>query len=183
MIAVRKIDKSAETARNEVAPAQPSLARRVSKVVAAVGMALVWLMLLSPLDIGGPVGIVWVSGTSMEPGLHTGDLVITYQRASYQVDDIVAFEIPEGGVVIHRIIEVTPEDLYVFQGDNRAHADPWALPADAILGELVIDIPKAARVAGFLTQPIALAAMVTAIAALALFPTPAAAVPHYQSKY
>ena len=125
-------------------------------------------MLLAPTGLGGPVGLIWVSGTSMEPGLHTGDLVVVYDHDEYEVGQVVAFEIPGGGNVIHRIIEVT-EDGYRFQGDNRDFADPWILDDDEIIGSAAFDVPHAGSFITMLGRPIVLAGLVTAMALLWMF--------------
>ncbi|MEM9131886.1 MAG: signal peptidase I [Actinomycetota bacterium] len=130
---------------------------------AAVGAALVlaWFSFLAPRAVGGPISVIWVSGFSMQPTLHTGDLAVLYERDRYHVGDIVAFDIPEGGTVIHRIVEVRPEG-YVFQGDNRERLDPWLLDEGAIHGRQVFAVPQAAQVMGVLGRPPILAALVAA---------------------
>src|SRR6476469_9792925 len=54
--------------------------------------ALLWFCL--PQALGGRAGWVLVSGTSMLPQLHTGDLVLVEHRSSYQVGEVVAYRIP-----------------------------------------------------------------------------------------
>lgn len=130
-------------------------------LVAAIGVG--WFVFLSPTAVGGPVGLIWVSGTSMEPGLHTGDLVVTYERSEYAVGDVVAFEIPQGGTVIHRVIEATDDGRYLFRGDNRNYDDPWLLGPDSIIGSSVVELHNAATIAAWLTRPPALAVMVALI--------------------
>lgn len=135
----------------------------------AIVMLQVWILWFLPNGFGGPVGVTWVSGTSMEPGLYTGDLVITYEQPTYDVGDVVSFEIPQGGVVIHRIIEITDDGLYRFQGDNRKYEDPWSLPADSIVGAAVFEVHNASKIVGLLTRPLSLAVMVFAIVGLDLW--------------
>lgn len=127
-------------------------------------LVVVWVLWLLPTGLGGPVGLIWVSGTSMQPSMHTGDLAMTYRQDSYDVGDVVAFEIPGGGTVIHRIIEVEP-DGYRFQGDNRDFADPWVLGDEAIVGRRVFHLPHAGSVLTMLGHP---ATMGAAVAALVL---------------
>jgi hypothetical protein len=110
----------------------------------------------------------------MEPTMHTGDLAIMYRRDSYDVGEIVAFEIPGGGKVIHRVTAFENGE-YRFQGDNRDYADPWRVGADAIVGREVVTIPHAATVAGYLGRPPVLALLVMALTLLWWFDrTPAA---------
>jgi hypothetical protein len=101
----------------------------------------------------------------MEPTMQTGDLAIVYRSAQYEVGDIVAFEIPEGGTVIHRVVERSP-DGYRFQGDHRDFPDPWLLDDEAITGREVVTIPHAADVAAFLGRPTVMAALAMALTVL-----------------
>ncbi len=126
----------------------------------------VWLLLLAPTSLGGPLSLIWVSGVSMEPTLHTGDLAVLYREDRYGVGDIVAFEIPEGGTVIHRVIEVETGG-YRFRGDNRQHDDPWTLSETWIRGRQIVSIPEAAHVMSYLGQPWVMAVLVAGLVVLA----------------
>lgn len=145
----------APTGRQHVHTWTRRLAIRVLGLVALVPL---WFVLLAPEAIGGPLSMIWVSGTSMEPTLSTGDLAVLYRSEAYEVGDIVAFEIPEGGTVIHRIIEVSP-DGYRFQGDNRDFHDPWVLEETDVLGRQVLSVPQAARAMTTVARPEFLAAL------------------------
>jgi len=109
--------------------------------------------------------MIWVSGTSMEPTLHTGDLSVVYRRDHYEVGDIVAFTIPEGGTVIHRVVEAGPEG-YRFQGDNRDFHDPWVLDATEVRGLQVLSVPMAARLLTTLGHPGVMAGLVMCLVVL-----------------
>jgi signal peptidase I len=141
--------------------------RRLAQGLAILTLATIWYLLCAPTGLGGPVGLIWVSGTSMEPGLKTGDLVIVYEHDSYEVGDVVAFEILGGGQVIHRIIERT-DDGYRFQGDNRDFADPWVIGHGDIVGAAALEIPKAGTVMTMLGRPPVLAVLVMALVGLAV---------------
>ena len=145
------------------APAHPwaHVRRLALQIAVGAALVLVWFNFLAPRAVGGPISVIWVSGFSMQPTLHTGDLSVLYERDRYAVGDIVAFDIPEGGTVIHRIVEIRPEG-YVFQGDNREQLDPWVLDERVIHGRQVLAIPQAAQVMGVLSRPPILAALVAA---------------------
>src|SRR5690606_18206258 len=68
----------------------------------------VWAVLFRPGSLGGPATYIVVSGTSMEPLMHTGDFVILQERPHYDVGDVVAYPVRDGtgagALVIHRII-------------------------------------------------------------------------------
>lgn len=133
-------------------------------VLAAVVVPL-WFTYLAPRPLGGPTSLVWVSGFSMEPTLSTGDLVILYRHDEYEIGDIVAFDIPEGGTVIHRVIDKR-SDGYVFQGDNREQIDPWVLDEHAIRGRQLVAVPRAAAAMGTLRRPEIMAGLVAAMVLL-----------------
>src|SRR5579875_1905124 len=81
----------------------------IAKLAALVGIAAACLWFGLPQGLGGRADWVLVSGTSMLPRLHTGDLVLVERRSSYHVGEVVAYrirkgEIGAGHVVIHRIV-------------------------------------------------------------------------------
>jgi len=120
-----------------------------------------WFFLLRPGFLAGPAGYVLVSGASMEPTLHTGDLAVTRKQASYSVGDIVAFRVPkgqpaEGAMVIHRIVGGGAEEGFVMQGDNKDSRDPWHPRKDDIVGRLWFRVPGGASYLLRLRQPLIL---------------------------
>lgn len=82
------------------------------RVLAALLVVLLvggWWAWLRPSPLGGPLTLVTVSGTSMQPTFDSGDLAVVYERDRYEMGDVVAYRVrrPDGhpgGVVIHRII-------------------------------------------------------------------------------
>ena len=64
----------------------------------------------------------------MEPGYHTGDLVLVRKAQTYQVGDVVTYRDAEmGSYVIHRIIGIE-QGLFVLKGDNNSWIDPFIPP-------------------------------------------------------
>lgn len=112
---------------------------------------LVWI-LIAPVQFGGRVSYVIVSGNSMEPEFHLGDLVIATQQSSYQVGDAVVYQHPEGGHVFHRIIDIE-NGLFTFQGDNNTWVDSFQVIQDDILGKLWLHIPFGGNIIHFLRAP------------------------------
>jgi signal peptidase I len=109
-----------------------------------------WLVLLRPARLGGPGSYVVVSGTSMEPGLHTGDLAILWRADRYDRGDVIAFRVDEGGTVIHRVIGGDQRAGYVTQGDNRETPDQWRPLPNVILGRMWLHLPAAGQAMGSL---------------------------------
>ena len=119
---------------------------------------LAWFFLFRPVALGGPASYVMVSGVSMEPTLHSGDLVATRKHQSYQKGDIVAFRV-EGGIVIHRIVGGSAEEGFVMQGDNKNAPDVWRPTADDVVGGLWFRVPGGGQFLALLRQPLILGSL------------------------
>ena len=133
-------------------------------ILAAVG----WLVLMRPTTLGGDVGYIVVRGTSMEPSLASGDLVLTRPSAAVGVGDVVAYRVPAGTVgagmvVIHRVVEVAPDGYLVLQGDNTEHLDPWSPGARDVVGTLWVRVPAVGRVLAMLHDPVMLGALAASL--------------------
>ncbi|MCS7107485.1 MAG: signal peptidase I [Acidilobaceae archaeon] len=87
-------------------------------------------------------GMAAVSGGSMEPSLHSGDLVFIIKSNDVRKGDIIVFR-SGGGYVIHRVIDVYSLDgmkCYVTQGDNNPFPDPGSQRC-AVPGRTVYGVP------------------------------------------
>src|SRR5215212_5417774 len=82
-----------------------------------------WAM-LAPVQVGGQAAYVIVSGNSMEPGFHLGDLAIVREAADYRPGDIVTYRHPTIGLVIHRI-QSREFNHFVLKGDNNSWLDSY----------------------------------------------------------
>ena len=126
----------------------------------ALVATLLWFCL--PQALGGRAGWVLVSGTSMLPHLHSGDLVLVEHRSSYRVGQVVAYRVPKGEVgaghvVIHRIVGGNGRTGWKLQGDNRTAPDLWYPTNHDVLGAQLLRIPHAWVVLRFLHTPLFLA--------------------------
>jgi signal peptidase len=139
--------------------------KRTKKVVGVAVVVLVflgWFQYLRPQTLGGSAAYVLVSGQSMEPRYHTGDLVLVERQSSYHVGQLIAYRVPKsdpmgGAQVIHRIVGGDAKHGFIVQGDNRTAPDVWhPKPAD-IVGAKALRIPDASLVLQFLRAPIFLA--------------------------
>jgi signal peptidase len=125
----------------------------------------IWATFFWPSSLGGPASYVVVQGTSMQPGLHTGDLVITRRASSYHVGEAVAFKV-DGGQVIHRLYSGSPQSGFTTKGDNRQQPDPWRIRSSAIIGQELIKIPHAGTALVGFRQPIPLVLGLAGLAVL-----------------
>ena len=134
-------------------------ANKVAAIAIAVVVCLFWVQYLRPQAFGGRAAYVLVSGKSMLPRYHTGDLVLVERQSSYHVGQLIAYRVPKGdpmagAQVIHRIIGGNAQKGFIVQGDNRTAPDVWhPKPAD-IVGAKALRIPNAVLILQFLRSPI-----------------------------
>ena len=150
----------------------PTDDRVVRRMTGLAGLLLVLgvLALCWPARLGGSASYVMVSGDSMEPTMHTGDLAVLRRQPSYRRGDVVAFRVPDGEVgaghvVIHRVVG-GDERGYVLRGDNKRVADPWRPAQRDVLGRRVLLVPRAGQVLQAMANPLTLGFMAGLAAAL-----------------
>ncbi len=132
-------------------------------VVALLGA----FFLVGPKQLGGSVSYVVTSGSSMEPGMSDGDLVIVREASSYEVGDAVAYMNEElGSPVLHRIVR-KEGNRYVFQGDNNDFLDTYEPTDDKILGSSWVVIPGGGKLLRSLASP-AVAASIAVLLGLSI---------------
>ena len=108
-----------------------------------------------------------VSGESMEPTMHTGDIVFVWPQSHYEVGSVVVYRIPdgqpgEGRTVIHRVTGHRGDQM-ILQGDNNDSVDPWNPTVDDALGARVVLIPKIGIYLALLRKPSVLASLFAGI--------------------
>lgn len=151
--------------------ARPSRSRRLNTIasyLAIAVVALIGMLFLRPMPLGGPAGYVMVRGVSMLPTYHTGDLVITQPRASYAKGDIVAYRVPKGEIgagiiVIHRIIGGSASTGFVIQGDNNSFTDDWHPKPSDMVGRAWIHVPRLGLLLAFLHAPVPMASLAAGV--------------------
>jgi signal peptidase I len=143
--------------------------RQVGRIGAWV-LVLLGLFMVWPTTLGGKTGFTLVSGSSMEPTFHTGDLVITRQESRYRTGDVIVYRIatgPQEGLrVIHRVSDVQADGTMTTHGDNNQSVDSWIVAPQDVSGRQWIMIPNGQRIIG-LFRP--LGACVAVLAVLSFF--------------
>jgi signal peptidase I len=139
----------------------------IASIVLVVAACVLWAMFLRPQVLGGKAGYVLVSGQSMEPRYHTGDMVLVERHSSYRIGEIIAYRVPKGdpmagAQVIHRIIGGNGTRGFVVQGDNRTGADTWRPKNGDIVGSETLLLPQAVIVLQFLRSPLLLGLLAAA---------------------
>ncbi len=124
-------------------------------VVSVTIMLVAWLV-LAPVQLGGSVGYIIITGNSMEPHYFTGDLVVVRKSDTYRISDIVAYHHPDAGVIIHRIID-EKEKGYVMRGDNNSWLDSYYPSPSEIIGKAQWHLPGAGKILEQIRNPSALA--------------------------
>jgi signal peptidase len=129
-------------------------------------LAAAWVV-FAPVRFGGQAAYVIVSGTSMEPNFHRGDLAILRQETNYAVGDVVTYRHPTIGPVIHRIIALDGE-RFVFKGDNNSWIDEYRPLQNELIGKLWIYLPSAGTVIEQLRVPRNMAALVAVMGVMVM---------------
>jgi signal peptidase len=161
-----------------MSPAHPlRRAWRVVCIVSFVGLVVGWTIFLRPQFLGGPAGYVTVSGTSMQPTMHTGDVVLLHRRAAYRRGDVIAYHVPrgqagEGHVVIHRVVGGSAARGYVTRGDNRDSDDFWRPKPSDVIGTKQVLVPGLGRIARLILSPIGLGLLAALATIVLLIPGP-----------
>jgi signal peptidase I len=97
---------------------------RVLSLAAVVAAAAAAWFFLAPVQLGGSTSYAVIYGSSMEPHLHRGDLVILRKQPAYERGQVVGYHSRElHRNVLHRIVGIRG-DHFVFKGDNNGFLDP-----------------------------------------------------------
>ena len=140
----------------------------VRSLTSTVALALViaaWLV-FAPLQVGGQAAYAIVSGNSMEPGFHRGDLVVLRQASDYQIGDVVTYRHPTLGPVIHRIIAEN-DGRFVLKGDNNTWLDSHQPTQAEMIGKLWAYVPRLGGIIEQMRRPWA-AALLAALGGIAI---------------
>jgi signal peptidase len=139
-----------------------------------IGLGSALLVILAilawPTSLGGCTTMTVVSGHSMEPTFHTGDLVVA-RCGTPAVGNIVIYQPPgidTRALVIHRIVAAGTAGGWVMQGDNNSYKDPWQPTDHDILGIALFHIPS---VGSLLRAPLVWSSFLLMAAALLVWPT------------
>jgi signal peptidase I len=140
---------------------------KVAGIAIAILVCLFWVQFLRPQSLGGNAAYVLVSGQSMEPRYHTGDLVLVEKHHSYHAGQLIAYRVPKGdpmagAQVIHRIIGGDAKHGFIVRGDNRTAPDVWRPKPQDIVGAKALRLPGAIVVLQFLRAPVFLALLAAA---------------------
>lgn len=133
------------------------------------------------LSIRGVMPFMAIFGTSMEPELHAGNLIVIEEKAAADVKkgDIIVYNVPSAirdyynypPVVAHRVIEVRDTEFGIAwrtKGDN-AGEDPFTVRANDLRGTVSQQIPFLGFPFLFLQSQQGLMFVIIALSLLALY--------------
>lgn len=99
----------------------------------------------------------------------TGDLLVVVPQSEYHQNEVVTFSSDDKRIVTHRIREVQSNGasaLFVTQGDANRSVDAAIIHPDAIIGKVVLTLPKAGFLANFSRSPLGVVLMIVIPATL-----------------
>jgi len=145
--------------------------------LSVLGNILLWGIIavdawfLWPTSLGGSTTLVIVSGNSMEPTFHSGDLVIA-RSGPVEVGDIVVYRPTElgGAQIVHRLVGGDAVKGWDVKGDNNTWVDQWHPKAAEIVGPVEVHFNGAGRFANFLIEPWFWGFMLLGAVALVVWP-------------
>lgn len=134
-----------------------------------VGLAATAFLAFGPANVGGPVTYMVISGNSMEPDLHRGDLVFVRSVRSVEVGDAVAYRSTRTGQhVLHRVIG-TAADRFIVKGDNNSWVDSSQPTMDDVIGRYWLRVPAVGSFLSWLRTPLHAAVLAGGMVAMATY--------------
>lgn len=94
------------------------------------------------LDVKNPSWSTFTNTNSMDPLIDVGTNTIRLKVAcdDLEVGDIVSYQHPSQGIIIHRIVHKDQDEegtYFVLKGDNNPASDPGKVRCDQVLGKVI----------------------------------------------
>ena len=132
---------------------------RALPAVLTVGLAAILWAMVAPPQLGGQTMLATSYGSSMEPMVHRGDVLILRKGGPARVGDVVGYRSELlNRVVVHRVKGIENGKL-VLKGDNNDFLDPERVPQSAVVGHLALHVPEAGIALEELRKPRSAAAL------------------------
>lgn len=115
--------------------------RTIDNIIIA-GILLLALALMLPRLFGYDIRAVETG--SMEPTIPTGSICYVNTKidpAQLRKGDIIAFTLPQGMNVTHRVISINADGSFVTKGDANENADAGYIAQEQVLGKTQFHIP------------------------------------------
>ena len=154
------------------------MGKKISRIIAWVLCILFALILIGNIYIiltraitGKPqprflgFSVARIVSGSMSGEIEVNDMILTQKKRDYEIGDIVMYE-ADSRAVTHRIVEITPEG-FITKGDANNTADASPVTEEQIVGKVILIIPKAGNIIGFMRSPMGLLSLVLIAALIA----------------
>jgi signal peptidase len=147
---------------------------RVVEILVSVGLwaalaVVAWF--LWPSSLGGGTTFLLVSGESMEPLYHPGDLLVARAGNPEVGDNIVYHPTGYGNAqVVHQIVGGSGVAGWDMKGINNSWHDPWTPTNDEVVGIVYLHFPRLGVVTDVLLSPILWASVLMLALGLLLWP-------------
>lgn len=99
------------------------------------------IVILLPIILGvflifQPIYVSSLVGSSMEPTVGDGSILVYSDYASPDIGDIIVYETKSNIRVSHRVVGIENGSL-ITKGDNNIHVDPYTVKKDDIEGTVL----------------------------------------------
>jgi signal peptidase len=146
--------------------------RRVAALARVACIGLFALFAISVAGVGLAARLAPLAGAevftirsgSMEPAIGIGSLVVVTGDAEPATGDVIAYRLPNGAVVTHRVSRVVAGDAGRFletRGDANPDPDPSLVPDDAVIGEVSFVVPILGFLLALLGMPIGIVTLIS----------------------
>lgn len=132
--------------------------KRYKYIFECIQMAIIILVVVCSLTLVFNYKAYRVYGDSMETTLSAGELVLIHECKidEASIGDIIAYNGPDGHVVIHRVVETTVDisgNKYLYtKGDNNDKIDTLAVSKEMVIGKYSRSIKLFDKVISFIEQ-------------------------------
>lgn len=144
-----------------------NILRRVLLVVLAAALGLAAYLASAaglvrnqlPMPFG--VGLAMVESNSMQPTFSRGDLLVVGQTDDIETGDVVVYQDPTIGLVVHRVVALDGE-LVTTQGDANNTADT-PFDKSLVVGRVLAVVPAVGVLVAALRSPVGLVVLIAAV--------------------
>jgi len=123
------------------------------KTLTVIGVSLCTI-LVALLVLTGMLQVFVVLSGSMQPTFTAGDVIVAVDTPvrSLQVNDIITYWSPDNmkSLVTHRIVNISKDSQglsFQTKGDANEGVDQYVVPAELVVGRMVLTIPYVGHVA------------------------------------
>ncbi len=116
-------------------------------------------------------GLGWaeIVSDSMAPTIHRGDVVVTVEKQSYAVGEVILYR-EDNVYVTHRIVDIDENGNYVTKGDSLQSDGVSVIAHDQVEGGVFLMIAQLGKATSFCSEPVGMLCLLAVGAAIIFFP-------------